>query len=255
MRKNKIPSVFLFLFIAPAACWAAGLDTIKADLLRGNYRRAVFEGEAQIGRINAADADELNYLLGLSYLKEEKLGQAGDCFKRVSSGSSGKFKQQAELGLADTYLMGGRFQEAEDIYNKLISDELNNSQKPAVLYRLSQLEFKKGNNRRANDYLSELRREFPLSPELRLNKGLVLTAAPEPPVKNSDEYSVQVGFFSNRSNANNLKNELSARNYPVYLEADRAGYRVRVGKFKNRAEALDLKSRLSKEGYPTKIYP
>ncbi len=255
MRKSKILAVILTLFIAPVICWAADLDSIKVDFLQGNYRRVIFEGQAQISHLSGADAVELNYILGLSYLKEAKLEQAQGCFKQVLAASSDKFKSQAELGLADTYLTGGRFQEAEDIYKKIITDNPGSTQEAAILYRLSQLEFKKGNNQLGNDYLSKLRRDFPLSPELRLNRGLVLIDTPAPQAKDTGEYSVQVGFFTSSSNANNLKNKLLNVNYPAYVENIGAGYRVRVGKFKNQSEALDLESKLSKEGFQTKICP
>ncbi len=256
MKKDKLFFVFLIFFIIPGIAQAADLDSLKADFLQGNYRRVIFEAQAQVGRTNASGAEELNYILGLSYLKEGKLERAQDCFKRILTTSSGKFKAPANLGLADAYLMAGRFQEAWDIYDKLIVDDSNSSQKAAVLYRLSQLEFKKGNIQQGNDYLSKLKRDFPLSPELRLDKGLSLIALPVPPVKDTGaEYSVQVGFFTSSSNADILKNKLLAENYPAYLEDSGAGYRVRVGRFKSQKEALDLESKLSKEGFQTKICP
>ncbi|MDD5476887.1 MAG: SPOR domain-containing protein [Candidatus Omnitrophica bacterium] len=256
MEKNKLLFVSLIFFIIPAIAQAADLDSLKADFLQGNYRRVIFEAQPLADRADAGKAEELNYILGLSYLKEGKLEQAHDCFKHILSTSSGKFKAPANLGLADTYLMAGRFQEARDIYDKLIVDDSDSSQKAAVLYRLSQLEFKKGDIQQGNDYLFKLRREFPLSPELRLEKGLSLITPPAPSVKDTGaEYSVQVGFFTNSSNADILKNKLLAGNYPAYLEDSGAGYRVRVGKFKTQQEALELEGKLSKEGFQTKICP
>jgi len=231
------------------------LDSLKSDFLQGNYRRVIFEGQGQVDRADAAGAEELNYLLGLSYLKEDKLEQAQDCFKRILAGSSNKFKAQANLGLADTYLMAGKFQEAQDIYTKLINDDPNSSQKAGIFYRLSQLEFKKGNTQEGNDYLTRIKKDFPLSPELRLEKGLPLITPPVSSEKDAGEYSVQVGFFADSSNANNLKNKLLAKNYPAYLEDSGAGFRVRVGRFKSQKEALDLESKLSKEGFQTKLCP
>jgi len=251
---NKLFLALLIFFLSPVICRAADLDSLKVDFLQGNYRRVIFEAQALVDRANAGGVEELNYILGLSYLKERKLEQAQDCFKRIL-GTSSKFKAQASLGLADAYLMSGRFGEAQDIYNKLITDDPNSSQKAAILYRLSQLEFKKGNIQQGNDYLFKLKRDFPLSPELRLAKGLSLIALPVLPVKDAGEYSVQVGFFTNSSNANNLKNKLLAENYPAYLEDSGAGYRVRVGRFKSQKEALDLENKLSKEGFQTKICP
>lgn len=258
MEKNKLLFVFLIFFIIPVIARAADLDSLKADFLEGNYRRVIFEGQALVDRADLGGAEELNYILGLSYLKEGKLEQAQDCFKRILVVSSNKFKTRASLGLADTYLMAGKFQEAQDIYAKLINDDPSSSQKAAILYRLSQLEFKKGNIQQGNDYLMKLRKDFPLSPELRLEKGLSLITPITPPVlpvNDSGQYSVQVGFFTNSSNANILKNKLLAENYPAYLEDSGAGFRVKVGRFKSQKEVLDLESKLSKEGFQTKVCP
>jgi tetratricopeptide (TPR) repeat protein len=258
--KIKFYSFVLFFFILPTICWAADLDTLKVDFLQGNYRRVIFEGQAQVDKINFGSSDELNYILGLSYLKEGRLDSARICFGHILDNSNSKFKAQATLGLGDTYLVGGQFQEAEDIYNKLITSDINSSLKAAVLYRLSQSGFKKGNNQQGNEYLFKLRRDFPLSPELKLNQGLALISLPkndagECPLKDAGEYSVQVGFFSNSTNANNFKDKLLAKDYPAYVEEASGSYRVKVGKFKLQKEALDLESKLSREGFQTKVCP
>jgi len=253
MEKNKLLFVFLIFCIIPAIARAADLDSLKSDFLKGNYRRVIFEAQAFVNKADLGGAEELSYILGLSYLKEGKLEPAQDCFKHILAASSKKFKAPANLGLADAYLMGGRFQDAEDIYAKLMADDPNRSQMAAILYRLSQLEFKKGNTRQGNDYLSKLGRDFPLSPELRLDRGLPWITPPALPPKDSGEYSVQVGFFADSSNANKLKNKLLAGNYPVYLEDSGAGFRVKVGRFKSQKEALDLEKKLSQETFQTKI--
>lgn len=251
---RKIIQLFIFSIsiFFPAFCWPAELDALKADFLRGNYRRVIFEGQAQVDRINLRAADELGCILGLSYLKEGDLAAAEESFKRVLKNSSGKFKTHAALGLADTYLTGGQFQEAENIYNKLLDEDSNISLKAAILYRLSQSGFKKGNNSQGSEYLFRLKRDFPASPELRLTRAIGWI---EPLSKVGGEYSVQVGFFTDRENADNLKDKLLNKGYSAYVEQASGGNRVRVGRFKDRKEALDLEHKLSKEGFPTKICP
>lgn len=254
MRKIKYYLTVIFFTAFPVICQGVELDALKADFLQGNYRRVIFEGQAQVGQVNNRDAEELSYILGLSFLKENKLTAAQDCFRRILANASSKYRAQATLGLADTYLIGGNFQEAEDIYNKLISDDANSSQKAAILYRQSQSAFKKGNTQSGNEYLSKLKRDFPLSPELRFGRGFSLIE-PMPSQNDISEYSVQVGFFTNIANANNFKDKLQDKNYPAYVESASGGFRVKVGRFKTRKEALDLESELSKEGFQTKACP
>ncbi len=252
MQKIKFILVFWFILILPALGWALDLDTLKTDFLQGSYRRVIFEGQSQLDRMHLGNTDELSYILGLSYLKESRLDLAGDCFRRILNNSGSKFKEEANLGLGDTYLVAGQFQQAEDTYNKLIADDSNSNKKPAVWYRLSQLEFRRGNYQKSNDYLFKLKRDFPLSPELRLTKGIASTNVP---VKAAVEYSIQVGFFTNRVNANNFKNTLLSKSYPAYVESFGAGFRVKVGRFKLQKEALNLETKLSQDGFQTKVCP
>jgi tetratricopeptide (TPR) repeat protein len=262
MRNNKLIIAFLVCFGQCGVAWAFDLDALKVDFLQGNYRRVIFEGQAELSRIHFGNADELNYLLGLSYIKEAKLDLAQDCFRRILNNSGSKFKDEAGLALADTYLVSGQFQQAEEFYNKLISDSINSPQKSAILYRLSQLESKRGNHQKSSEYLIKLRRDFPLSPELKSAKGIDLIARSpgecEPAQSISSdgaEYSIQVGFFTSGANASNFKETLLGRNYPAYVEDTGSGYRVKVGKVKSRQEALDLEGRLIRDGFQTKICP
>lgn len=252
MKKIKIILVFLLFYIFPGFCWALDIDALKTDFLQGNYRRVIFEGQAQVDRIYLGNTDELNYILGLSYLKESKLSQAQNCFLRILNNPLSKFEQEANLALADTYLVAGQFQQAEDIYDKLITGDSNHRQKPAIWYRLSQLESKRGDSQKAKDYLFKLKKDFPLSPELRLTSGI---ACINMPINGANEYSIQVGFFTNSVNANNLKETLLSKNYPAYVENSGTGFRVKVGRFKLEKEALDLESKLSQDGFATKICP
>ena len=255
--ENKLRRFIQFCIVAgiisfPVLCRAADLDTLKADFLQGNYRRVIFEGEAEARSSNSRLSEELNYILGLSYLKENNLTQAREAFNRILKNPSPKFRAQAEMGLADTYLIAGDYQEAEDIYNKLINDEPNTGLKAPILYRLSQASFKKGDHRLANEYLLKLKKDFPLSPELKLTSGIPHIEAPK---NDAEPYSVQVGFFSNTANADNLKDKLRALGFSAYVEESTGGYRVRVGRFKALDEAVEMESELSKKGLPTKLFP
>lgn len=252
MQKIKFILIFWLFLILPNFCWASDLDSLKADFLQGNYRRVIFEGQAQIDRIHLRNTDELNYILGLSYLQELKIDLAQDCFRRILNHPRSKFKEEASLGLGDSYLVSGQFQPAQDIYNQLIENDSNSSKKAAILYRLSQLEFKKGFSQKGNEYWSKLKRDFPLSPELRSTKVITLVNIP---ANDADGYSIQLGFFTSSANADKLKDILLSKNYPAYVESFGAGYRVKVGRFKAQQEALDLERKLSQDGFQTKICP
>ena len=250
MQKLKVNLIILGIFVFPAVAWAGNLDVLKSDFLQGNYHRVIFESKAQAGRFNIQGADELNYLLGLSYLKQDKFEQAQDCFRRILSNPVSKFKERAAMASADVYLIKGQFQDAEDIYNKLLEDNPNTILRAGILYRLSQSGYRKGDKQQFDGYLLKLKRDFPLSLELRSAKGIPRS---EPLLNEIGEFSVQVGFFVKNLNAVNFKDKLLVMGYPAYVEGSSEGYRVKVGRFKTQAEALDAENKLSREGFSTKL--
>lgn len=262
MPGNKIFIVCLLCLFWALPAWAFDLEALKTDFLQGNYRRVIFEGQAELSRLHFGNADELNYILGLSYLKESKLDLAQGCFRRILSVSGSKFKEDASLSLADTYFVSGELNEAEAAYQRLISDNANSPYKSAVLYRLSQLESRRGNHQKSSEYLVKLKKDFPLSPELKSTKSIpVITPSvgecePDKSItQDTGGYSVQVGFFTSNANANNFKETLSGKNYPAFVEDAASGYRVKVGKVKSRQEAQELEDRLNQDGFQTKICP
>lgn len=248
----KVYIVFSFILFWVPAAFAANLDALKADFLQGNYRRVIFEGSVQAGHFNIQGSDELNYLLGLSYLKEDEIGQAQVHLRRILNNPLSKFKEQALLSLGDTYLIRGQYREAEDIYKRLLEDSPDTPWRAAVAYRMSHSGYRSGNREQFNEYLSKLRRDFPLSLELRSNTGMPRSG--QLPVSSGD-FSVQVGFFVKNPNAVNLRDKLMDLGYPSFIEGSKEGYRVKVGRFKTQKEALDMENRLSQEGFPTKLCP
>ena len=75
----------------------------------------------------------------------------------------------------------------------------------------------------------------------------------------SGNYSIQVGAFSSRNNAQNLASKLNAKGYAAFIvqEASRSKslFKVRVGHFSSLAQAKRAEQQLRLQGYPTKIIP
>lgn len=252
-------SVIWCLVIGVSTAYALNLDKIKTHFLSGDYKSAVSEGEKILAACGSSvtGADELYYILGLSYLEEENFLRASDIFEIIlREFKNSGFREEARLGLGDTYFLRSNFLKAEECYQELIRSYPYTKLKAQIYYRLSQIGFKKGDTQAGKEYLDKLRQSFPLNPELMLNKDLLS-------LKNSVSdlyYTVQIGSFSKNSNAENLAQKLMKEGWPAYLEEaySQQGekiYRLRVGKFRLRQEAQDLEKRLSAEGYPTKIFP
>jgi tetratricopeptide (TPR) repeat protein len=246
--------IWCLIFGIFSSAYALNLDKPKASLLEGDYKAAILEGEKLVAQ--DAHSDELYYILGIAYLKDGNLLRASDIFEIIlKEFKNSNFKDEARLGLGDTYFLRGDFSRAQDCYEGLINSHPETKLKAQVYYRLSQLAYKKGDAQQGKEYLDKLKDAYPLNLESSLNKDLCLLSGPSAGLY----YTIQVGAFSNITNANNLTNKLIQKGYPAYMdEAGSQGkisYRVRVGKFKARDEALNLEKKLSQEGYPTKICP
>jgi outer membrane protein assembly factor BamD (BamD/ComL family) len=243
-------------FVISTNAYALNLDKLKGYFLSGDYAQAINEGEKILaGSTYSKGIDELYYLLGLSYLKDGNYLRASDIFEIIlREFKNSAFREEAMLGLGDTYFLRGDFAKAKGYYKDLINKYPHTKLKAQLYYRLSQVGYKQSDIKQGKEYLDRLKQDFPLSPELRINRDLcLLSDFPDA------YYTVQVGCFANIANAQNLAQKLAQAGYPVYMEElnlqGKTSYRVRVGKLRLRQEAMDLEKKLSYEGYPTKIYP
>ncbi len=199
-----------FLFLALGffqRLYALNIDKIKVYFLNGDYRGAIAEGERLIAKDEYSS--ELHYFLGLSYLKEKEYQRSADHFKIVVNNfKDGKFKEEAKIGLADTYLLREDFSNARKFYREIIDENHKSKFKELISSRLSEIESLQAN-------------------------GLQCDVS-------GPYYSVQVGSFSSIDNARNFTHKLIAQGYSAYMEGNYSAYRVKVGKFKMRSQAEKL---------------
>jgi len=238
--------------------YALNLDKAKIYFLNSDYKSAILEGEKILaGAGNSSGLDELYFILGLSYLKDGNYLRASDIFEIIlKEFKNSQFQEEAKLGLGDAYFLRGDFAKAEGYYNDIIKSDPRTELKAQVYYRLSQVGFKRGDSGQGKEYLDKLKNDFPLNLESKTDKAFSRI----PDYSSEVYYTVQVGSFSNFTNADNLTQKLIQKGYPAYLEESLSPggdkvYRVRVGKLRQRQEAAELENKLSQQGYPTKICP
>lgn len=83
--------------------------------------------------------------------------------------------------------------------------------------------------------------------------GILETADTESQ-QNSTVYSVQVGLFRNPAYARRLRDELTAQNFPAYIDDYSSQYdRVKVGDYNTLDEATAMERRLKQAGYQTLV--
>ena len=257
MFKKIIKFTFFIIFVLYAnTAYCLNLNSIKANMLSGDYKAAITEGEKLIAK--EPHSEELYYILGLSYLRDGNYLRASDIFEIIlNEFKDSRFKEEAKMGLGDTYLLRGDLKSAEATYKELINKNANTKLKAQIYYRLSEVAFKGGDSVKGQEYLTKLKHDSPFSPEAKQGIDSCSIAKSN----NSAEfyYSVQVGSFSMPANADNLVKKLNHAGYTAYIEESASSsakvYRVRVGKVKSRQEAEDLSRKLNQDGYPIKICP
>ncbi|GEM_PF-351160 len=250
--------VLLFGFVNNA--YALDLDKVKSSFIGGDYKAAIAQGESLLAKTdnNTLGLDELYYFLGLSYMKAGNYLRASDIFEIIGSEfKKSPLRVDAALALGDTFFLRGDYDKAEKRYQDLLNNKQAARLKQEVYYRLSRCAAKAGNAEKEKDYLAKLGKEFPLNSEAEVESEKRAVSAPAIDLKGG--YTVQVGYFSNDTNAGKLLHELTKKGYPAYTEKDDASgkrvYRVKVGKSAARGDVEAIEVKLSKEGYPTKICP
>lgn len=247
--KKLFLSIIAVFMAGSAVSFAFNLDSIKASFFQGDFGTVISKAELLLKSSSPQQAAELNYLLGMAYLKERKNQSAINYLEKAAKSARGSLREEANLGLADAYLERDEFSNARDICRYVLGSNSRTKFKSALYYRLSRAESGLGNKQTSREYLEKIKKEFPLAPEIKnAELSCPLGASGSP-------YSVQVGYFSNRNNAVKFRNKLVSEGYPAYIEEENAACRVKVGRFKDRQEAFRMEKRLSRAGYPTKVCP
>lgn len=249
--------VGIVYFGIPSRCVALNLETLKVCFLAGDYKAAITEGEKILASVKESrQLDELYYILGLSYMKDGNYLRASDIFEIIlNEFHDSRLREQAQLGLADTLFLREDFVRAQNDYEELLKRDQNTHLKAQLFYRLSKLGFRTGDTETGKEYAQKLKNEFPHNSESEFAADF----CPIPRSASEMYYSVQVGAFSEKKNADTLTQKLLQKGYPAFIEESYAqaktSYRVRVGKANTRQEAIVVEKQLAQEGYPTRICP
>jgi len=234
----------------------------EKTFLEGDYTRAIAEADRCIGlSYSAAEKEELSYMKALALLKQKKYRDAWSIFEamRVSFPRGRRFFV-AELGIGDTYYCEGDYKSAIDAYQKVIEHDPLNRNLGVVYYKLGTCYNASGDRARARSCFAQVTELAPLSFEARMIPVVEDVPAEASCGAAKGYFSVQVGAFKTKKNAENLIAELSAKSYEgCYIETPEVSgetlYKVRIGKSATHKEAEGLAAKLRRDGYTTKICP
>lgn len=255
-RVSKEVRHFLFLlalaiiFNTSHTCFGdeAALQKAWVYYLRGDYEKAL--DTCRKLSTNKVLGEEGRYIMGLSFLKLGDYPQARKNFEfLLENYSTVKRREQILLGIADSYYLGGEFEKAEQCYVELLKAFSDTDYASIAYLRLGLCQKNQGKWQEAVSSFSKVVRDFPLSLEAEAARDCLKDK--------TSCFSVQVGAFSKRENAQRLADLLIKKGYDAYIEktchGDKLIYRVRVGKFNTRNDAQQEAAELKKEGLAVRI--
>lgn len=132
----------------------------------------------------------------------------------------------------------------------------------AALYRIFSFHYALGYYKKADEYLSKLKTQFPNSPYIKAADRTIpdeddSTLANEPQIEETKKddtqhrFTIQAGAFLNAANAEKLKSQLNAGGFISEIKQKEIGGSlfniVYVGSFENEKEALPVKEQLDKK--------
>lgn len=238
------------IFTANNICYGSETALQKAwvDYLRGDYKRAI--GACRKISRSKILGEEGRYIMGLSFLKLGDYHEARKNFEFVLENyPKPKREQELLLGIADSFYLEGSFKKAEEYYIRLLKSFSGTDCASIVYLGLGKSQRKQGKWQEAKSSFYKVVRDFPLSLEAETAKDYLR--------KKRGYFSIQVGAFSRKGNAQKLSKLLKKKGYNAYIEKiykrDRLIYRVKVGKFDTKKGAQREAAKLKKEGLTVKI--
>ena len=205
MAKRVSAALIIFFIFSSGRLFAQGDALRKAErlILQEDYSQAARQCQKVLAASRpAAVKSKAYYLLGLSLLKQSKYEQARVQFNQVLRRyQQSEFYDDASLGIANSYFLAGDFKQAEIKYKKFL-------------------------------------RNFPRS-QLRSIAVAQQKMCREKKHFADSYFSVQVGCFGKKANADKLRDKLINSGFQAYILQlpGENRHRVRVGRFDTRLKA------------------
>jgi tetratricopeptide (TPR) repeat protein len=249
--KNTVIS-FILVFILASGARAESISDIEKNMLNENYARAITVARRAFDRpLSLTERRRASYLVGICYLKLGNGKRAKEYFNRGLNDKADTITLDCLVGIADAYYVETQYESAIKRYDYILNKYRKIPDEANITYKLAQCYYRLGQWSKAKSYFKNTRNKYPESFEAEISREIL--------DKNYFYYTVQVGSFGNKANADKLLVRLKRKRYPAYLDATKdefnTFYRVRVGRFSEINEAKRYEDRLKKDGLPTKIYP
>ena len=241
-----------------AASLATGADVITIADVHSAFMQKDYAKTSELAQTLAEQARdsqekaEALYYAGLSDLWLSKYLSARRMIQQsLDAKPSKSLQDMASLALVDTYYMEGDYKKSLRLAEDFLDGHPKSDFLSLAYLKIARSHLKLANWKKGREYLQEIVKKFPNSPERFYVEQLL---------DENQFFAVQVGSFQDRVTAEGTVNELQKKGEYAYIvettsQDGKKFFRVRVGKFQQFDEAQQLEAKLSKLGYPTKIYP
>jgi len=258
MKRNiKILSfVFSLLVLIVMTCecvyaYSSELDGAMALVLKGDYYEALDECYRLERKAKKDLKTEILHLQGVCFMKLGDYEQARNVFKKAVPRARGRLSTEVYMGIADSYFMERDYERAINIYGQLLKKKVSRDYLAMLYFKQGKAYQKMSKWAQSKYYFDKLADEFPRSLEAALVKKTSV---------GGNFFTIQVGCFSSKQNAQKLQDDLTSKGYDVYITPFQSGgrklYRVRVGEFVSRVAAEHTEKKLKmRESLPTHIFP
>ena len=200
-------------------------------------------------RLGRNQKKEALYLMGLSYMKLEKFDKARESFDDIIKMKGSDLKDEAYIGIADSYFKESDFDKAIIAYKSVINAFPRSDRISGVYYNIGLCYKEKNNLDKANYYHKKIRTGYNESFEAKGSDYLSSNG--------TKYYIIQIGAFRSLKNAKKLHRTAARKGYESYIQkAKKDGetiYKVRAGKFSNKDYAYNIVRKLKRDKFSVKI--
>ena len=149
---------------------------------------------------------------------------------------------QAQLGLADAYYSGkNAYGTASELYRDLLDEYGDRIPRPLVMVRYAHSMIRTEKKRQGRAILNDVIRLYPGSQESSMARDLL--------GESTGDFYIQLGLFSDRKNAELMKERAAGRGIRARVEREGSSYRVIVGYFASLKSARRRLSECQQSGF------
>jgi len=228
------------------------VEDVNILFLKGDYAALVKKTERFVPehRFGGNQKKEIMYLAGLSCVQLGEFSKARNLFGKILKMCGNAFREEAYIGIADSYFYGKEYDNAIDAYKNVLEIYPDSERASSIYYNTALCYGAKKNTAKADIYFQKVKNQYGES----LEAGKIESLRES---KKTSYYIVQLGAFGDLKNAKKLLKKLKRKKYDSYIQKVRKKggpcKRGRAGKFSIKTSEMGFLRGLSRERFAARI--